>query len=111
MVLRVSHSGSLRISIGMVRSLFRELRLWVLFDDSLTSRFGLTETDFHILVFGCIIFFVVSLVSERKLDVREWIRRQGFVVKLVVPLFLVFMTMMFAVLDNSLVGGFLYAQF
>ena len=111
MVLRVSHSGALSTSISMVRSLFSELRLWVLFDGSLTTAFGLTETDFHILFFGCVIFFVVSLVSERGLDVRDWIRRQGFVVRLIVPMFLIFMTMMFAVLDNNLVGGFLYAQF
>ena len=81
------------------------------FDGSFSSGFGLNETDFHILTAGCLVFFLVSLVSERGVDVRAWIRRQGFVVKLLVPLFLVYMTMMFAVTNNALVGGFLYAQF
>ena len=111
MVMRVSHSGALRASAGMVASLFRQLRLSRLFDGSLLSDYGLTSMDYSILLVCCTIFFVVSLATERGTDVREWIRQQGFLVKVLVPLFLIFMTMMFAVLENNLVGGFLYAQF
>ena len=111
MVCRVSHSGSLGASLGMVGSLFTRIRFSVLFDGSLLTDYGLDRADYHILFFACAIFFCLSLVSEKGLDVRAWIRKQGFVVRMIVPLFLVFMTIMFAVLENDLVGGFLYAQF
>lgn len=111
MLMRVSHSGSLLISITMLKSIFTTFNPWILFDGSLYTNYGLTETDFHILFFSCTIFFVVSLLQERGYSIRAWISRQGIVFRWSVYMFLIFMTMMFAVLENDLVGGFLYAQF
>lgn len=111
MLLRVSHSGSLLVSITMLKSIFTDFNPWVLFDGSFMVNYGLTETDFHVLFFGCVVFFVISLMQEKGYRIREWIREQGIIFRWAVPIFLIFMTMMFAILDNNLVGGFLYAQF
>ena len=111
MLLRVSHSGSRLVSITMLKSIFTDFNPWVLFDGSFMVNYGLTETDFHVLFFGCVVFFVISLMQEKGYRIREWIREQGIIFRWAVPIFLIFMTMMFAILDNNLVGGFLYAQF
>lgn len=66
----------------MWKSAFSSFNPWIFFDESLFG-IGLDRREWGILVFGLIVLFIVSFISEKR-DVRAYINEQNFVFKLFV---------------------------
>lgn len=64
----------------MWRSAFFRFNPWIFFDESFFNM-GLDRREWGILIFGLILLFIVSLISQKK-DVRSFIKEQNFVMRL-----------------------------
>ena len=61
---------------------FFRFNLWIFFDESLFNM-GLDRREWGILIFGLILLFIVSFVSQKR-DVRDFIKEQNFVARLLI---------------------------
>ena len=71
---------TLRDGFLMWKGAFFKFNPWILFDESLFNM-GLDRREWGILVFGLIVLFVVSFISQKK-DVRAYLHEQNFVARL-----------------------------
>lgn len=71
---------------------------------------GLTEKDLLILAFGLAAFFAVSLWQLKK-KVSFAMVQKPLVLQWAVMLALIYVTLIFGVYENDLIGGFIYGQF
>lgn len=55
---------------------------WIFFDESLFNM-GLDRREWGILIFGLILLFIVSFISQKR-DVRDFIKEQNFVARLLI---------------------------
>ena len=64
----------------MWKGAFTKFNPWIFFDESFFNM-GLDRREWGILIFGLILLFVVSFISQKK-DVRDFIKEQNFIVRL-----------------------------
>jgi len=93
----------------MLRSSITGFTLSALTDGSLENM-GLGIAGFCILLTGCMAWFIVSLLKEKGINVREAIDKKPLVVRWALYTVLVFAIPCLGKFSESL-GGFMYAQF
>lgn len=76
---------------------------------NLDLLFGKTHTNFIIVLIGCIVLLVVSILREKGKDVRVLLDKQNYVVQLLV--WTVVLQVIFALGYMATDGGFMYANF
>lgn len=84
------------------------------FDFSLTKEAilpGMEKYTFIYIVFGLLLFFIVSVIQERKMHVRDLLAQRPFAVRWVIYLVLLAAILSFGAFNSTMVGGFEYAQF
>ena len=75
-------ANTLKDGFLMWKSAFFKFNPWIFFDESLFNL-GLDRREWGILIFGLLLLFVVSLISQKR-DVRDFIREQNFIARLAV---------------------------
>ena len=63
-----------------------------------------------IIFVGCVIWFIVSLLKEKGIDIREALDRKPWIVRWAVYGALIVAIPVFGKVSNT-IGGFMYAQF
>lgn len=100
---------SLSAAFAMMKSTVTGFTFATLKDGSLMAL-GLDKLDYGILLAGCLVVFVVSVLQERGIKIRESLGQKPLVVRWAAYGLLVFGIPMFGyVMITS--GGFIYAQF
>lgn len=72
----------LRSGFAMWKSAFSVFNPWIFFDESLFNM-GLDRREWGILIFGLIVLFIVSYISQKE-DVRTWLAKQNFLFRIIV---------------------------
>lgn len=94
----------------MWKSAFSCFNPWILFDESLYG-FGLDRREWGIMIFGLIVLFVVSYISEMK-DVRAFLKEQNFVFRLLIFAALFVMVVVYGYYGTSFnAQDFIYGRF
>lgn len=78
--------------------------------DGTLMALGLDRLDYIILFLGCVVVFVISLLQENGVKIREAIESKPLVLRWLLYGLLVFGTPMFGYVMTT-AGGFIYAQF
>lgn len=73
---------NLKSGFAMWKSAFSLFNPWIFFDESFFNM-GLDRREWGILVFGLILLFVVSYISQKS-DVREYLKKQNFAFRIVI---------------------------
>lgn len=92
----------------MMKNTVTGLTLSTLTDNSLL-KLGLAKKDMQILAVGCLIWFIVSVLQERKINIREALSEKPLLVRWIVYFALIFATPILGYIGAS--TGFIYAQF
>jgi len=95
-------------AIVMMKNTFVGLSLSTLTDNSL-FKLGLLKKDIQILAFGCFVWFIISVLQERKINIREALSKKPLVVRWAIYFALIFATPILGYIGAS--SGFIYAQF
>ena len=82
---------------------------WATFTDGSLSRLGLKTEDYVIILIGCIFVFIISLLKERGVMIRESISNKNIVVRWAI--WYVFIVLIFMCGYTGGVQAFLYANF
>lgn len=99
---------SFSAAIAMMRNTFVNMSFRIFTDGGLYSL-GLEKKDYLILLFGCLIIFVVSLLQEKKIEIRQTLGQRALVVRWALYMALIFITPLLGYIGTS--TGFIYAQF
>lgn len=94
----------------MIKNTFAEFSFRTFSDGSLFA-FGLDRKDYFVLLLGCLVLFIVSLIQEQGINVREAISKQVLVLRMAIYLALIFSIPLLGYINTAGGGGFLYAQF
>ena len=81
----IFRAETLKAGIKMIISMFSAWNPWILFDNSL-FRLGLNQKECNVLFIAILILFVVSLLQEKGINIRDWFNRQNTVVRWVIYL-------------------------
>lgn len=100
---------SLTAAFSMMKSTVTGFTLTAFTDGSLMNL-GLDTFDYLVLLGGCLTVFIVSLLQERGVKIRESLSRKPLIVRWTVYGILVFAIPMFGYVAIA-TGGFIYAQF
>ncbi len=71
---------SIKQGFEMWKGAFTHWNPWIFFDESF-FKMGLDRREWGILIFGLLLLFVVSYISQKR-DVRGFIKEQNFIVRL-----------------------------
>lgn len=100
---------SLSAAFAMMKSTVTGFSMAALTDGTLLTL-GLDKLDYMILTVGCLVVFLISLLQERGIKIRESLGRKPLVIRWAVYGMLVFGIPMFGYVMTT-TGGFIYAQF
>lgn len=101
---------SLSAAWMMIKNTFAEFSFRTFSDGSLFA-FGLDRKDYFVLLLGCLVLFIVSLIQEQGINVRKSLSKQVLALRMAVYLVLIFSIPLLGYINTSGGGGFLYAQF
>ena len=73
---------TLKDGFQMWKNAFSEFNIWIFFDKSIYDL-GLDRTEWGIVILGLILIFIVSFISQKE-DVRDFLRRQNYVFRILV---------------------------
>ena len=94
----------------MWRYAFFRFNPWIFFDESL-FRLGLDRREWGILAFGLLLLFIVSYISQKR-DVRDFIKEQNFVARLLIFATLFAMIITFGYYGSEFnASDFIYGRF
>lgn len=79
--------------------------------DGTLMKLGLIQSDFWILGVSLILLFMISLLQERGVRIREWMDKQCIVIRWGIIYLLVFYVAAFAVTNVTELEAFMYAAF
>ena len=84
---------------------------WFLTDGTLFT-FGLDQKDMLVLFLSLLVLFVVSLAKYRKVEIREWVLKQGIWFRYALYLVAIFAVLIFGVYGSNYDSAtFIYFQF
>jgi len=101
--------ASLRDAVYMMISSVRGFSFSTFTDGSLLTL-GLIPVQIIILITACVIWFIVSVLKEKNIDVREAIGRTMLPIRWAIYIALIISIPLFGTVSAK-VGGFIYAQF
>lgn len=99
---------SLRAALEMMINTLYHISLAPFTDGSIFTL-GMSVMDFVIVIVGCAVWFVISLIQEKGVKVREAVGRLVLPVRWALYLALIFAPIFFGYIGPS--QGFIYAQF
>jgi len=89
---------------------FKKFNPWILFDESM-FRLGLDRREWGILLFGMLLLFIVSFISQKR-DVRDFLKEQNFVARLFIFAALFAMIIVFGYYGADFnAADFIYGRF
>lgn len=100
---------SLYAALYMMRSTVMGFTFKTFTDGSLL-KLGVDYYGMCIIFVGCVIWFIVSLLKEKGIDIREALDRKPWIVRWAVYGALIVAIPVFGKVSNT-IGGFMYAQF
>ena len=100
---------SLYAALYMMRSTVTGFTFKTFTDGSLL-KLGVDYYGMCIIFVGCVIWFIVSLLKEKGIDIREALDRKPWIVRWAVYGALIVAIPVFGKVSNT-IGGFMYAQF
>ncbi len=107
----ITAGGSLEAFLLIMRRMFSELRLWVLFDGSLYTH-GVDQKDWYAALFGLILLWIVDLLHEKNIRLRKTIAAQPLLIRWSVYIGAVLFILVFGVYGNTFdATSFAYAVF
>lgn len=107
----VFRANGLRKAIEMFVSIFTDFSFEVLRVGS-KNGLGLDLKDYAIVLIGVVIIFIVGLLNERNISIREKIAKLPFVVKFIVYMLAILVIVIFGAYgDNYGVQDLIYANF
>ena len=77
--------------------------------DGTLLNLGLTMNDFRILGIAAVMLFIVSLMQEKGIRVRDWLQEKPLALRWLLLYILLFFTIFFFTTTSD--GGFMYAAF
>ncbi len=103
-------TGSLSGFVTLVRGLFREHRLWTLFDGSLTSH-GLDSKNFLIALIGILFIWVADLLGER-FRIRQTLAKQPLPLRWLIYYVGIILVLIFGIYGSAYdASNFVYGGF
>ena len=94
----------------MWKGAFLRFNPWILFDESLYNL-GLDRREWGILIFGLILLFVVSYISQKR-DVRDFLKEQNFIARFAIFTFLFVMVIVYGYYGADFnAADFIYGRF
>ena len=94
----------------MWKGAFSRFNPWIFFDESFFNM-GLDRREWGILVFGLILLFIVSYISQKR-DVRDFIKQQNFVARLLIFAILFTMIIVYGYYGTEFnAADFIYGRF
>lgn len=98
----------LKAAIVMMKNTFTGLSFSTFTDGSLL-KLGLKERDFIFIGFGCLVWFIISLLQEHKVKIRESLAAAPLPIRWAIYFALIFATPFLGYIGAT--TGFIYAQF
>ena len=106
-----SRANSLMDALGMLKNMFSEFNPWVLTDGSI-YKLGLEEKELFMLFIVILILFVVSLMQEKGMKIRETLDKQNMLFQWIfIIAAIVFVLIYGAYGSNFSAADFVYQQF
>ncbi|MCR5673414.1 MAG: hypothetical protein K6F87_06850 [Lachnospiraceae bacterium] len=103
-------ANSLKDGFLMWKYAFTRFNPWIFFDESF-YKMGLDRREWGILIFGLILLFIVSYISQKK-DVREFLKEQNFIARLMIFAALFVMVIVFGYYGTDFdAADFIYGRF
>lgn len=102
---------NVKTAYTMIKSVFTEFNPWIWFDGSLFTL-GISQREFYMLILALLILFLVSLMQEKGICVRDKIQEQGIITRWGIyyaAILLVFLCGVYGIGYNA--SGFIYMQF
>lgn len=107
----ISQARSLSDGGKVFSCLFQEWNPWIFFDGSLFSL-GVSRAQFTVLLLALLLLFVVSLLQERGIRIRESLARQNLVFQGLILICFFYTVVLFGVYGSGYdASAFTYAQF
>jgi len=101
---------SLSAGFDMWKRAFSQFNIWIFFDKSLYNL-GLDRTEWGILIFGLVLLFVVSFISQKK-DFRDYLKEQNFLFRIIIFSVLFIMIICYGYYGVSFnAADFIYGRF
>jgi len=101
---------SLQDGFAMWKNGFSQFNIWIFFDKSLYNL-GLNQTEWSITIFGLILVFIVSYISERE-DFRVYLHKQNYLFRIIIFSVLFIMIICWAYYGvNFNAADFIYGRF
>lgn len=97
-----------KAALIMMKNTVSGLSFSTLTDQSLL-KLGLSQRDFTIIGVGCLVWFVISVLQERKIHIREALAAKPLPVRWTAYFILIFVTPLIGYIGAT--TGFIYAQF
>ncbi|WP_434311424.1 MBOAT family O-acyltransferase [Hominifimenecus sp. rT4P-3] len=97
-----------KAALTMMRTTFQNVSLQPFRDGTLTCL-GLDRENIVVVLFGCLIVFVVSVLQERGVKIRESLSEKNWLLRWIVYGLLVLALPLLG--ETGPIGGFIYAQF
>jgi len=104
-------ANSSRDGFLMVKNLFSEFNPWVFTDGTLFSL-GIDRADMLVLAVALLVLLFVSIAKYKKVEIREWLSKQGLWFRYAVYLIALFTVLIFGIYGaNYDAASFIYFQF
>lgn len=106
-----SCSGSIEASIEIFRSIFRESRVWELFDGSLYN-YGLNQKNFYVALVGILIIWLVDIFHEKGMHIRKQLAAQPLLFRWIIYFAAIYTVIIFGIYGPGFnVSDFVYRGF
>ena len=105
-------ASSLKEGFELWKSAFSSFNPWIFFDESI-YKLGLDRREMSIMGVGLIIVLVVSYISDKKkMDIRDWLRKQNYVFRLAIYVAIFIVTIIYGKYGQVYdAADFIYGRF
>lgn len=103
-------ANSMPDALVLIRNMIR-VKPWV-FTDNTIFQCGLDRADMFVLLAALLVLLVVSIAKYKKVEIREWIFRQGIWFRYLIYLGAIFVILVFGIYGSNFdASQFIYFQF
>lgn len=104
-------SDSISSAVGMLKNMFSEFNVWVLFDKSLYN-YGLDRQDFWLAILSITLVFGASILKEKGIQIRKSIAEKNIVVRWAIYYMAIFSIIILGIYGEGYdARDFVYMQF
>lgn len=104
-------TDSLPSAFGLLGRIFSQFNIWVFFDQSL-YQYGLDRQDFELAIVAIIVLFVVSVLKEKGIQIRESIAKKNIILRWTIYYVAIFSIIIFGMYGPGYeASNFVYMKF